>query len=525
MANITRNDMSAILERLKAVFLQIKDAVKTINGQAPDASGNVSIEKVDFATDLESSSTQYSEGTYIDRTSGGEASIKDGDAWLVNIKGNARHTGKVNQVLTLDIISEEEDPITAEIDEEAFKAVVTQDATITLSYTDDAWDTDPATYGVTVNGTPASGDQIVITYVKEVLGTITVSNPTRFTSTGWNLYNHNGGNGYARVKKYHPQYGFRIEGTYTGITFSETFDGERQAVTVTNGNFNIPADGFVFVAGGNSSDTAVFMTWADWTEGYMWDGTQEGEFSAYNETAIDLSSLFGTDHPFPYGLLAVGTVRDEINLNIGQAISRVERLENTAENLAAAQSSGREYDYDENYIYLARASAVTTSISISGTYMVTDHGMEIFVTDVPVIAQSIYGSSLKNKLERDVLTISQQELTAAQKKQVQQNIGVTSELSSFVVMENRKLFDNTTIAANGFVSQEYSITPKEGYTAIGLLGFYASNATTGGVGSSLITFSMCYMRSATTVYVQIRNNNTNAAKIQMNVRVLFVKNP
>ena len=108
MANITRNDMSSILDRLKAYFLQIKDAVKTVNGQTPDADGDITIEKVDFATDLESSSTQYSEGTYIDRTSGGEASIKDGDAWLVNIRGNAIHSGKVDEVLSLEVISEVE---------------------------------------------------------------------------------------------------------------------------------------------------------------------------------------------------------------------------------------------------------------------------------------------------------------------------------------------------------------------------------------------------------------------------------
>ena len=419
---MTKNDLIEFGKRLKEYFLQIADAVKSVNGNTPDANGDVSVEKVDFATDLESSSTQYSEDAYIDRTSGGAASIKDGDAWLVSVRGNAVHTGKITEVLDLQVVSEEADPITATIDPATFKAEVTQDATITLTYTTE-WSESPATYGVTVTGTPVNGDQIVITYVKEELGEITVSNPSKFVATGWNLFNYNNGNGYARVKKYHPDYGFRIEGAYTAVQFSPTFDGERQSVTVTNGNFNIPEDGYLFVTGGNSSTTAVFMTWSDWTEGYKWDGEQEGAFSAYSESVIDLSSLFGENKPFPYGLLAVGSVRDEINLNNGQAISRVERLAYSAENLTTAQQSGREYDYDEDYIYLARAAAVTTTISISRDYQVADHGMEIFDSDVPVVAQSIYGASLKNKLERDVLTISQQTLTQQQKRQVQENIG------------------------------------------------------------------------------------------------------
>ena len=520
---MTKNDLIEFGKRLKDYFIQIADAVKSVNGNLPDANGNISIEKVDFATDLESSSTQYSEGTYIDRSSGGAASIKDGDAWLVSVKGNAVHTGKVTEVLDVQVVSAEADPITAEIDPATFKEEVTEDAVITLSYTD-SWDTDPATYGVTVTGTPVEGDQIVITYVKEQLGQITVSTPTRFVSTGWNLFNYNNGNGYARVKKYHPDYGFRIEGAYTSVQFSPTFDGERQSVTVTNGNFSIPEDGYLFIAGGNSSTTAVFMTWSDWTEGYKWDGTQEGEFSAYSESVVDLSSLFGESKPFPYGLLAVGSVRDEINLNNGQAISRVERMDNTAENLAAAQSSGREYDYDGNYIYLARASAVTTSISISREYQVADHGMEIFDSNVPVVAQSIYGSSLKNKLERDVLTVSQQTLTQQQKDQVQRNIGVTDALSSLFVVEKKQLFDNTTVPSSGFISSEYPFTGKTGYTAIGIVGVEIRNATSGGSGSSMASYNMCYLRNSLTAYVQMRNSSSSSAKLQMNIYVLFAKN-
>ena len=48
-------------------------------------------------------------------------------------------------------------------------------------------------------------------------------------------------------------------------------------------------------------------------------------------------------------------------------------------------------------------------------------------TSIPVTVSALYGNDLKNKLRRDVLTISQQTLTAAQKAQVQANLGVPSQ--------------------------------------------------------------------------------------------------
>ena len=462
MTPVVKSDLQRFLANLKEKFVQVKNAVLTVNGVEPDTDGDVKISRVEFAGDLESSSTQYSEGTYIDRTTGGEASIADGDAWLISVKGNAIHTGVVNEVLNMQVLAmEREEPITATLDEETFKATVDESSTITLTYTTE-WSADPTTYGVTVTGTPVAGDQIVIEYVKGERGEITVSVPTSFVSTGWNLYNHNSGNGYARVKKYSDTYGFRIEGTYTSLQFAATFDGVRSSVTVTDGNFTIPSDGYLFVEGGNSSNTAIFMTWSDWTEGYKWSVDSEGTFEAYNARVIDLSSLFGTGNTFPYGLLAVGSVQDEINLNIGQAISRVQRLEYSAENLATAQNSGREWDADEDYIYLVRASAVTTNISISGDYKVSDHGMEWFDTEVAVTAQSIYGASLKNKLERDVVTLSQQTLTSAQKQQVQDNIGVLADLLRLNTYEfsgtlaNGTNFNNVGTPGHYLLASNYS---------------------------------------------------------------------
>lgn len=436
MTPITLANLSRALNKLKDYFVQIKDAVRTVNNTAP-VNGNVQIDRVNFAGDLESSNTQYNIGEYISRSSGGTTPVKSGNAWLVDIKGKAVRTGYVAEVIdchpvNVDPRPEGSEPLVTSIDKDAFRAAVDSSQTITMLYTT-GWSENPADYGVTYTGDPTAGDQIVINYTKKDWGTLSFPTPSTFVSTGWNLYKeaegYTGFTGYAKVVNYSDTYGFRIEGTYTGIKFSTTLSGTKTDLTMTGtvitGFPDGWTDGYIWVAGGNSTSTAVFMTWSDWTQGYEWTGSAEGEFSGYTASTIDLSSLFGESAPFPYGLLACGSAADEVNLSTNQALSWVERMANTAENRQEAESSGREWDQDDNYIYLVRATPVPYEIAIDGAYTVDDHGMEYFEnTTVPVIAQSTYGSSLKNKLEVNVLTIGQQTLSAAEKNQVKQNIDI-----------------------------------------------------------------------------------------------------
>ena len=467
---------------------------KAFNGQPVGEDGGFHIRNVPYAENLETSASQSSDESYIIRTSGGEASINDGDAWLTLLKGDRTHTGYVAQDIQMTVIPMARTPdpdITATLDEATFEAYVGQAGTYTVSYDGTEWDTsptlygltvsntpiegdsitmvwdgeedatvtvnaatrptpesisatidedtfvayvsqsgtttltystgwsaDPALYGITVTGTPIAGDVIAVVYVKEVRGTITQSTPETFVSTGWNLYNH--ALGYARLIKYHEEYGFKVSGTYTALEFSTSITGTRTTVTPVSGYFTIPSDGYLFVTGGNNTNTQVWMTWSDW--GTSANG---GTFAAYTQSVIDISSFMSEN--FPYGLLQVGSIRDEINLNIGIATSNVVRQAYNATNLANAKASGRQYEYDEDYIYLERETPVTYSISVDGDYTASDHGMEYFTgTDQAVYAETIYGANLKNKLERDVLTISQQTLTSGEKTQVRTNIGAAS---------------------------------------------------------------------------------------------------
>ena len=303
--------------------------------------------------------------------------------------------------------------ITATIDRDTFVAYVPASGTVTLNYTT-AWSANPELYGVTVTNEPVAGDQIVINYTKLNRGTITTAHVSAFNSTGWNLYDND--TSIARVVRYSDDYGYKIGGNYSLLQFSETVDGEKTFVTVSDGFFNIPSDGFITVTGGDAT-TYIYPTWTDWLEGY------EGDFESYTCDTISLSEIMTN---FTGGLLAIGEIRDEINFNIQKAISRIQRIAYSDAELEVVIASGRPYDTDTNYIYVVRETPVETAFVADGSYTVSDHGIEFFTatTSIPVVTETLYGQNLKDKLRTDVLTISQQTLTDPQKAQVQENIGL-----------------------------------------------------------------------------------------------------
>ena len=482
--NLKKTGITYLLTKLKGIFLQIKDAIKSVNGVEPDENGNIELLTIPYAQQLQSSSNQRTDDSYIERTAGGAASIVTGIGSLIKILGNSTHEGYVAESIEMTVTpADPDDPnaITATINEAVFKTQAVIGGTYTFSY-GESWDTDPATYGITVTGTPADGDVIEVVYVAEERGTIYVANPMSLITTGWNIYNND--NGYARVLKYsdNPDEKFGISGTYTALKFSATLDGAQTDITVSGGLFSVPSDGYVFVTGGNSTDTAIWMTWSDWTDGY------EGTFVAYNEEEIDFSNEMASY--FPYGLLKAGNVTDELNFNTGSAISRVERLSYSAGNRAIAEASGREYEFDQDYIYLERETPVTNDIDVDNEIRVNDHGMEtITQTDIPVAVEMLYGDNLKNKLERNVLTISQQTLTSGQQNQVRSNIGASSvadvtalnsKISSIGVRSVRIDYPATFDANANFNTNLKTIIDgdlPEGTKCIGIVG-YDSGAST-----------------------------------------------
>ena len=406
-----------------AAVQALQGAVKTVNGEPADTEGNVSLSRVNLAGNLETAFKASSEGAFLQRSSGGAAAVVDGEAQLLSVQGNNVHSGYVAEIVGLDVQPASADSeLAATIDRAVWRSGGPgTSGTYTLLRGSSAWTLNGAActldeIGVTITaGTPANGDKIIISYQEEVRGTIAVATPESFNATGWNLYQS--ATGYAKVVRYSDDYGYKISGAYTALQFAATVGGSRSAITPnSNGIFQVPSDGYVFVTGGNGSTTAIYPTWSDWLDGYP------GEFAAYARETIDLSAIMTAW--FPYGLLQAGDIRDEISLADSLAINRVDRMEYSAENLAQAVATGRSYEYDESYIYLARSTPATHAIDLIGAFTVSDHGTEFFLgSTVPVWAKCTYSANLKNKLERDVLTISQQSLTNEERAQARANIG------------------------------------------------------------------------------------------------------
>lgn len=476
LAKTNEYDIQQFNDNMDIIDTEMHRPPLTVNGTEPNSTTrDIEIDTVPLADNLTSEEAQINTGTFILRTSGGEASIASGDAWLSDIKGNMVKTGYVPESIQMTVSLADPttiNPISASIDRDTFVEAVPVSTTITLTYST-AWSADPATYGITVTGTPVSGDQIVVVYVKENRGIITTANPTSFLSTGWNLYNHAAG--YARVVNYSEEYGFMIDGTYTNLKFAATLSGEQTTITPIDGYFTVPSDGYVFVTGGNDTDTEIWMTWSDWTE-----QANGGTFEKYSSTSIDLS---GVMVDFPAGLMKIGNVYDEINLNIGKAYSRIQRLEYTSENLVDVIASGVDYDTDTSYIYAVRVEPVVYTISLDGEYTVSDHGIEEFVgTAVALTASALYGNDLKGKLRRDVLTISQQTLTSDQKAQVLQNIGAGSA-ADVAALNGQITTINDLITSYGksLESVKSAKITFNGQTSSGILVASSANGTAYGV--------------------------------------------
>ena len=60
--NLKSSGIKYVLEKLKDVFVQIRDAVRSVNGEEPDENGNITITSVPFAQNLESESTHINDG-------------------------------------------------------------------------------------------------------------------------------------------------------------------------------------------------------------------------------------------------------------------------------------------------------------------------------------------------------------------------------------------------------------------------------------------------------------------------------
>ena len=494
--------------------------VKTVNGEEADAEGNVQLDVVPYADDLRTEDSVQIDAPFIVRTAGGAASIKTGDAQIRKLKGNSVHTGYVAEVLEMDTELMEGSQITVALDPDVFRAYVQTSAVIAMIYST-AWKVgaetvDPADYGITVTGTPEAGDTITVTYVPEERGTITPADPEELHSTGWNLFDST--QGYARVAAYGGLY--KVGGSYSTIRFATDPAGTSSPVVVDeNGLFSVEENGYILITGGNNTNTYIICCWSDWESG------PAGSFQAYDESVIDLSTIMQS---LPNGLCSVGAVYDEINFTTRQIIPRVKRISYSDAARAEAEASGLSYDFDEDYIYIEMTdqeiAAATSSFSLENQYAADEHGIEFFTgTLVAVGTEIAYGTSLKDKLRRDVLTISQQSLNTTQQKQARTNIGaaaatdlkaVQNALSGLFV-KKRYSYD-TTVAANSpliVTKEQLGVTVPSGYAVFGVSAI--------DLGSKYIAVGRFNAGYNNIIYLY--NPTASARTITVTVDILFIR--
>ena len=298
-------------------------------------------------------------------------------------------------------------------------------------------------YGIAITGTPEENDtvtvsysaatpnsSITVNYTKGNLGTISIPKPTSFSATGFNQYNPSTmtlnnmtiSNGYITSTQdtsyvcYCKAVGgvtngyvaYSSGGYITDIGWCAEIPQETSEVIQTNKNVtstvaSIPfdEDGYVVVAVSNTSDICIHPKWS---------GVADENYEAYTTpstiTFPTNGTLNGSTVTLPlasYGMPAIGNVADRLDLDGGKYIKRIGRYSYSAANLEIVQAMDVPYEYDSNYIYYVLDTPVIYTITTSPVYIVNDWGTEEFIgTTVPVVAQTLYGQNLRDKLRNDV---------------------------------------------------------------------------------------------------------------------------
>lgn len=339
---------------------------------------------------------------FIYRTTAGDASINTGPASIVKLIGHTEQTGHTDEIL-VSSPSFANAGTTMTLNKSTFKTVVSESGTYSFYY-DGAWklsneEVSLATYGITVTGAVAVGDNITVNYTKLEIGTLTTATPTAFVATGYNQYDATAG--YAHVIGNNQ---YRIAGTYTSLGFTTTIGGTTTAVTVTDGKFTPTEDGYIYVTGA-SGDILIAL---------VWSGIRDSDpFEAYETDTIAIPTADASATSLPtasYGMPSVGDVADELSFSEKKYYQRIGHYTYSAENLATVEALGVAYIWDNSDIFYVLDDTVeyTLASTVDGTYIANDFGTEEFTGTSATVGVSLYyGDNLVDKLRNlaDIQTI------------------------------------------------------------------------------------------------------------------------
>lgn len=364
--------------------------VTSVNYNYPDAAGNIKLDSVPLADNLVSSDNLIISDTYIFRTSGNHTDIKSGYATLNMINGNCTYDPELNKITIAKPTK--------------FKSVGLNQFNKDVDFIAD--------YTINAQGDfkPLVGSYICIVKAIGALATgyVAYSKSGTINRIGWtNAYPTATSSIYVTV-----------DGTYvTSLSLG--------AIT---SSLCASMQGYICIATTDKDSLCVHPRWS---------GAADIEFADYDvdEIPIPIADKDGLALPTAsYGFPSVNIVADEIDFAKLRYTQRIGHYPYTPANLSIVEAMGVEFIYDPTHIfYVLRTPLVyTLSGDSNPIYMVNDYGTEEFEgTPIGVWAQNIYGQNLKDKLRRDVVTISNQQLAENEQKQVRANIDAFGNVATF----------------------------------------------------------------------------------------------
>lgn len=275
-----------------------------------------------------------------------------------------------------------------------------------------------------------------VVFVAETQWTIVVSNPVELLATGVNQYDWltvidnaeidatweivSWSNKVAYVYAYgwvnNWYMWYSADGYIVNCGWSENLPDiwtelDQTGVNVTTTECSMPFANTGFFCVEISDDTGLSIH-------PKWSGQQDTNADAYETDSVTIPTADTDSNALPTATIwlpAIGAIKDEINFQTNIYIQRVKTIAFSYGDLIDliddnAWNPDFVYDYDSNYIFYYDGTTTTYDISGDWTYTANDYWTERFldsngdIIDIPVEANTSYGSNLVDKLRTWVVT-------------------------------------------------------------------------------------------------------------------------
>ncbi len=406
---------------------------------------------VGFANNLVSSSKIVSDTKFNYRKTGGSENVLNGEATINSIRGSVNCT-TIEEKCTMDI---ESTTITATINVATFRsAVQNNEGDYTFIYDQGSWKRNgtivnmASTFGITITGVASNEDSIIVHFIPEYIGTITIAKPTKLTSIKFNQFNKNDTtkriqnhyiNASGDVTSGKPDastntYGiiwFECLGnnTYTIYDANENsiyrVAWNATAPTTSSRGLTLLSPTTTAIPGGQTlSDSTFLQYYTPPANGYLCvvptnnvdklccHLTEAGDEDTKYEEYIEDNFIFDIEYTlkdnnnttiFPNGLLAVPNYADEINYKEGKMYKRIKR--DSISQLPTIKTHPTwSYIYDNQYVYYydedPQEYTKDEILNKNTNYIIGTEGTEKFIgtqLEIPITIQ--YPLNLKGVVQ------------------------------------------------------------------------------------------------------------------------------